>query len=326
VLVPSSWGKLARDDVSRSDLEVEYFDKELFRGASVYDVITRSPRVIITATDLVRAKPFAFTRDQLNGVCVDPKSVPVARAVFASAATPIYFAPLVMQTFAGKCNYQTPEIAGQPLDSIEDVYRRERAERLLSFLDTANYPYLHLADGAFADNLGARAILDEVALGDTVTDALRRNGYSRARRMLFVIVDARTGFDQRYAQVPEPLGIKKVMDAVVSATFNRYSFETMNLMRARVKRWETDVRTTRCKSTLPMPDCDKFDIDLVELSFDRIQDEAERKYLNLVPTAFTLSSEEIIRLRRAAHQLVEESPEMRNFVEQSARSAAGSSP
>jgi len=47
VLVPSSWGKLARDDVSRSDLEVEYFDKELFRGASVYDVITRSPRVII---------------------------------------------------------------------------------------------------------------------------------------------------------------------------------------------------------------------------------------------------------------------------------------
>ena len=144
--------------------------------------------------------------------------------------------------------------------------------------------------------------------------------------MLFVIVDARTGFDRRYAQVSEPLGIKKVMDAVVSATFNRYSFETMNLMRARVKRWETDVRTTRCKSTLPMPDCDKFDIDLVELSFDRIQDEAERKYLNLVPTAFTLSSEEIIRLRRAAHQLVEESPEMRNFVEQSARSAAGSSP
>jgi len=321
VLAPASWGKLARDDVSRSDLEVEYFDKELFHGASVNDVITRSPRVIITATDLVRAKPFAFTRDQLNGVCVDPKSVPVARAVFASAATPIYFAPLVMQTFAGNCNYQPPEIASQPLDTIDDVYRRERAERLLSFLDTAHYPYLHLADGAFADNLGARAILDEVALGDTVTDALRRNGYSRARRMLFVIVDARTGFDPHYAQVSEPLGIKKVMDAVVSATFNRYSFETMNLMRARVKRWETDVRTTRCKSSLAIPDCDKFDIDLVELSFDRVQDPVEHEYLDRIPTAFTLSQEQIIRLRRAAHVLVEESPEMRTFIEESARSA-----
>ncbi len=321
VLAPVNWGRLAKPLVSRSDLEVEYFDEELFRGASVHDLITRSPRVIITSTDLVRAKPFSFTREQLNGVCVDAKTVPVARAVFSSAATPIYFAPLVMQTFAGRCGYQAPEIAGVPLENINDVYRRERAERLLSYLDSKDYPYLHLADGAFADNLGARAILDEVALGDTVTDALRRNGYSRARRMLFVIVDARTGFDRRYAQVAEPLGIKKVMDAVVSATFNRYSFETMNLMRARVKRWETEVRETRCKTTLAIPDCDKFDIDLVELSFDRIKDPAEHDYLDRVPTAFTLSQEEIIRLRRAAHLLVEESPEMRNFLEQSARSA-----
>jgi NTE family protein len=326
VLAPASWGRLAQDDISRSDLEVEYFDKELFGGASINDVMTRSPRVIITATDLVRAKPFSFTREQLNGVCVDPKSVPVARAVFASAATPIYFAPLVMQTFAGRCGYQPPDIANVPLDSIEDVYRRERAERLLSFLDSGHYPYLHLADGAFADNLGARAILDEVALGDTVTDALRRNGFSRARRMLFVIVDARTGFDRRYAQVAEPLGIKKVMDAVVSATFNRYSFETMNLMRARVKRWENEVRATRCKSTLTIPDCDKFDIDLAELSFDRVLDADEHNYLDRIPTAFTISPEEITRLRRAARLLVEESPEMRNFIEQSARSARAAAP
>lgn len=322
VLAPANWSRLANPLVSRSDLEVEYFDEELFSGASVYEIITRSPRVIITSTDLVRSKPFSFTREQLNGVCVDPKSVPVARAVFSSAATPIYFAPLVMQTFAGRCGYQPPEIAAVPLDNIGDVYRRERAERLLSFLDSEKYPYLHLADGAFADNLGARAILDEVALGDTVTDALRRNGYARARRMLFVVVDARTGFDRRYARVQKPLGIKKVMDAVVSATFNRYSFETMNLMRQRVKRWESEVRETRCKTTLAIPDCDKFDIDLVELSFDRVKDPAEHEYLDRIPTAFTLSSEEIIRLRRAAHLLVEESPEMRTFLEQSARSAS----
>ena len=181
--------------MSRSDLEVEYFDEELFNGATVHDVMTRSPRVIISATDLVRAKPFAFTREQLNGICVDPKSVPVARAVFASAATPIYFAPLVMRTFAGNAATSRRTASAPMPTSEEDVYRRERAERLLSFLDSTNYPYLHLADGALADNLGARAILDEVALGDTVTDALRRNGFSRARRMLFIVVDARTGFD-----------------------------------------------------------------------------------------------------------------------------------
>jgi NTE family protein len=321
VLAPVNWPRLAKPLVSRSDLEVEYFDEELFNGATVHDVMTRSPRVIVSATDLVRAKPFAFTREQLNGICVDPKSVPVARAVFASAATPIYFAPLVMRTFAGQCGYQPPENLDFDATGARDVYRKERADRLLSFLDSKNAPYLHLADGAFADNLGARAILDEVALGDTVTDALRRNGFSRARRMLFIVVDARTGFDETYAQQPNPIGIKDVMNAVVSVTFNRYSFETMNLMRNRVKTWETEVRNTRCKVALPIPDCDKFDVDLVELSFERIREPAEREYLDRVPTAFTLSSEQIIRLRRAAHLLVDESSELRMFLEESAKSA-----
>ena len=320
VLAPVNWGRLAHDEVSRSDLEVEYFDEKLFNGATVYDVMTRSPRIIISATDLVRAKPFAFTREQMNGICVDPKSVPVARAVFASAATPIYFAPLVMRSFAGSCGYQPPDTVASSSNDEEDAYRRERAERLVSFLDSKNYPYLHLADGAFADNLGARAILDEVALGDSVTDALRRNGFSRARRMLFIVVDARTGFDRRYAQIPEPLGIKKVMDAVVSATFNRYSFETMNLLRARVDRWEREVRNSRCDATLAVPDCGKFDVDLVELSFEQVKDADERNYLDRIPTSFTLSGGEVDRLRRAARLLVEESPELRNFLEESAAS------
>jgi hypothetical protein len=55
------------------------------------------------------------------------------------------------------------------------------------------------------------------------------------------------------------------------------------------------------------------------LSFERIRDPEEREYLDRVPTAFTLSSESIIRLRRAAHLLVEESPELRRFLEESAR-------
>src|SRR4030095_5577772 len=132
-------------------------------------------------------------------------------------------------------------------------------------------------------------------------------------------VDARTGFDRKYAQNPEPLGIKKVMDAVVSATFNRYSFETMNLLRARVRRWENEVRTTRCSVSTSIPDCDKFAVDLVGLSSDKLKDSNERDYLDVVPTSFTLSGEQVTRLRRAARLLIDESPELRHFLEESAR-------
>jgi hypothetical protein len=111
------------------------------------------------------------------------------------------------------------------------------------------------------------------------------------------------------------------MDAVVSVTFNRYSFETMNLMRQRVKRWENEVRTTRCETSIAIPHCDKFDVDLVELSFDKVRDDEEREYLDRVPTTFTLSQEQISRVRRAAHLLVDESADLRNFLEESARSA-----
>ena len=46
VLAPVNWGRLGNSLVSRSDLEVEYFDEKLFNGATVNDVMTRSPRVI----------------------------------------------------------------------------------------------------------------------------------------------------------------------------------------------------------------------------------------------------------------------------------------
>jgi hypothetical protein len=70
---------------------------------------------------------------------------------------------------------------------------------------------------------------------------------------------------------------------------------------------------------LAIPDCDKFDVDLVELSFDQVRDPAERDYLGRVPTTFTLSPQQIARLRQAARQLVDESPELRTFLEESAR-------
>jgi hypothetical protein len=73
---------------------------------------------------------------------------------------------------------------------------------------------------------------------------------------------------------------------------------------------------------LAIPDCDKFDVDLVELSFERVKDPEERRYLDLVPTAFTISTEQTSRVRHAAQVLVDESPELREFLEQSAKSAS----
>jgi hypothetical protein len=52
-----------------------------------------------------------------------------------------------------------------------------------------------------------------------------------------------------------------------------------------------------------------------------VRDPQEREYLDRVPTAFTISSEQTLRVRRAAKLLVDESPELRVFLEESAKSA-----
>ena len=62
--------------------------------------------MIVSATDLVRAKPFAFTREQLNGVCVDPKSVPLAPGAQAEGSdapdTPLDSQPMLAAIRPGR--------------------------------------------------------------------------------------------------------------------------------------------------------------------------------------------------------------------------------
>ena len=230
VLAPANWPRLAKTLVSRSDLEVEYFDEELFNGATVYDVMTRSPRVIISATDLVRAKPFAFTREQLNGICVDPEErAGGARGVRIRGHADLFRA-------AGHAQLRRAmrlPAAGQ---------RQPRRDRAMKTSIAASAPS---ACCRSSTPTTTPTCIWPTARWPTTSARARfstrwRSAKRSPTRCAAMAFRARAaccsswstrapGFDRRYAQRPEPLGIKKVMDAVVSATFNRYSFETMNL-------------------------------------------------------------------------------------------------
>ena len=54
---------------------------------------------------------------------------------------------------------------------------------------------------------------------------------------------------------------------------------------------------------------------LIEVSFDAIVDQAERKYLKDLPTSFCLEPEDVDHLRKAAWQIINESEEFQKFVE-----------
>ena len=81
VLAPVNWSRLAKPLVSRSDLEVEYFDEELFRERAC----TTSPRARHASSCLHGpGAPNRFHCANSSMACVDEDGM-VARAVFSSA-------------------------------------------------------------------------------------------------------------------------------------------------------------------------------------------------------------------------------------------------
>jgi NTE family protein len=53
---------------------------------------------------------------------------------------------------------------------------------------------------------------------------------------------------------------------------------------------------------------------VVEVRFDALKDEAERDYFGKLPTSFNLASEQVDRIRDAAHRILVESEEFKRLL------------
>lgn len=83
--------------------------------------------------------------------------------------------------------------------------------------------------------------------------------------------------------------------------------------------WEKDMSTIRCsgmntptglKNTAPSrsPSVCAFDSYMIEVSFEAMEDEVERKHLESLPTTFRLEPSAVDRLKAAAKKTLNTSP------------------
>lgn len=54
---------------------------------------------------------------------------------------------------------------------------------------------------------------------------------------------------------------------------------------------------------------------LIEISFDGVQQEDERNFLNQIPTSLSLTKEQASALAKAGRQLLKENPEFQRLLE-----------
>ena len=94
------------------------------------------PRIWINASDIYNRTPFVFGEARSSRCAAICSSYPVADAVAASAAVPVVFAPVVIETYPGKCPRQAAGMGRARAPTIRSAADAEAfADALLRYHD-----------------------------------------------------------------------------------------------------------------------------------------------------------------------------------------------
>ena len=311
-LRPDNWVRLALPWYSRSDLAAQYYDRNLFDRNSYSNLLARNhrPYLVVNATDMAMGSRFEFTQPQFDLLGSDLGSLPVARAVAASSAFPGLLTPITVRDYPSGPDYRHPDWLDTAQEDREINLRRyKEAVVMQSYLDKTNRPFIHLVDGGVSDNLGLRGTLR--SLESTDGDwSLRRDIQNRKVKTVVVIaVNARTDPEvewNRHQAAPGPL---KVLTSSGGSPMANYSFETAERIKEDFHHWRQEgglYNKLRGTDPIKYPVSPFHEVEFypIEVSFDGITNTVEHAYFNNIGTSFSLSTNEVQRLRNIGASLL----------------------
>jgi NTE family protein len=331
-LNPFNWPKLIGGSYGRSELAADYYDEILFRGATFADLRDKpTPTAVAAGTDLSNGARLEFSQNDFDLLCSDLDTVHLARAAAASSAVPVVLSPVTFNNYAGSCDYQYPawvkEITNPKNGGTPDGRLLQRYHDIQNLLNSKEHPYIHLVDGGIADNLGVRAILQ--ALGEFETNAAYRAAFhfhsatGLPRRVVLIVVNSLMSPTTDWDKHESPPGMVSELLQSSGVPMERYSHESVELMRDMVYRWRTQrmlqILQARLAGALGaeaearLPQIDVFAIDI---SFEQLADPKERSYFLNLPTSFVLKPEAVDRLRAIAATLLRQSAEYQRLLQE----------
>ncbi|RTL50298.1 MAG: patatin-like phospholipase family protein [Bradyrhizobiaceae bacterium] len=300
-----------------------WLDANLFDGATFAQFRTEKPRVWINASDIYNRTPFVFGAVTFDAICSDLAKYPLSEAVAASAAVPVAFAPVVIQSFPTKCD--------RPLPSwVERVRNNKNAPPLLAGFANAinNYhdgavPFIKLLDGGLVDNFGLSGFTIARLSSETPYGPLNPKQAVKLRRALFLVVDASArGPSPEWIQTVEgPRGADlvrastdTVLGASVAGSFTAFN-STVNDWQAALVRWRCGLSSAeRIKyGAGPGWNCRDIKFFVGRLGFDQL-DPARSATLETVPTRFRLSPEQVDNVIEAGRDTLRNSTVFKSFA------------
>jgi len=308
ILTPTNWFRLPSGTFGKSDLFAEIYDETVFDHATFADLQkAKGPFVIINGTDVTSGARFSYTQDQFDAICGDLSRVTLGRAVATSTALPPLLTPITLENRGGTCGRKAPAwqaAAEARIGKSETPGRALLRARALQAYEDPSRPYIHLFDGGLSENLGLAEVLRAFELlkvepDETVLPALRR-----ARKVVVIAVNALRFPEVDWDRSPAPPGTGTLTDQMWSIPVDRISFDAVEQVRDRLSEWQA-------ASPAGGPQRRGY---LAQVTFDNLQDPAERDYFKQVKTRLTLPKEQVDRVREVGGRLLREAPAFQRLL------------
>ncbi len=287
------------NEKGRTDMAVDYYQKQVFHDATFADMMNPDlPLIVINASDLAYGIRFSFVQEYFNLLCSDLTSFPVARAVAASSAVPVVFSPVVLQNHSSCHKDNTAWLEDAKARAVNDAELRMLSYGLETYADKDQRQFVHLVDGGITDNTGLRAAFDIIEILGGAKRYLESAGKMTPSQFVIIAVNASTDpvFDMDETnRVPS---IPTSINAVSGVQLHRYNTATIELLQNSMKTWSEDVSSSS-KSVKPY---------FIEVSFEDIKARELKLFLNKIPTSFSLSDEQVDTLIRSGRELLRNNP------------------
>ncbi len=280
-----------------------WLDQHLFDGATMADLFRPGkPVVWINASDLYNGTPFMFTPDTFTALCSDFSQYPVSQAVAASAAVPIAFAPIVIESFPTACHAPLPPwVERAAADRNAGAQVRAFARALQRYRDPSQMRFVKLSDGGITDNFGLSGIVIARAAADKPFLPMPPDKAVQLRRLIFVVVNAGQEHEASWAKTVEGPSGAALIGAVTDTAIGSAVRSGFDAFRLTIREWEDAVRKWRCR--LPQAQaqrlgargdwrCSNIKFEIAEMAFDQF-DAERRARLEKIPTRFKLATDDV---------------------------------
>jgi NTE family protein len=168
-------------------------------------------------------------------------------------------------------------------------------------------------------------MIDNTLAEGNIWNKLKKLDLENTVRLVIIVVNAQKEQDISFAKRDYSIPLIDTLGAASSVPLDQYSYETMELLRNNMDKWRASMTAGRCQemkeknAALKGAPTEKSKCAvhtyLIEVNFDAMEDESERKHLKSLPTSFHLEPEDVDRLREAAKKLLTQSEEFQSLVE-----------